>query len=93
MTRYFALFLATALTLHSISAQTAAPVVVPAAAPAAAPVSTAAATNLEPNINESQLIELKAVNEEILKRQQATLDALDQIISDAEQLRIFSKRG
>ena len=91
--RNFALFLATVLTLHSASAQTAAPVVVPAAAPAAAAVSAAPATNLESNVNESQLIELRTVNEEILKRQQATLEALDQIISDAEQLRIFSKRG
>ncbi|MEP7071253.1 MAG: hypothetical protein ABI839_02605 [Verrucomicrobiota bacterium] len=89
MMRYFALFVATVLTLQFASAQTAAPVVVPAAAP----VSTAPATHLESNINESQLIELKTVNEEILKRQQATLEALDQIISDAEQLRIFSKRG
>jgi len=93
MMRYAALFLATVLTLQSASAQIAAPVVVPAAAPAAAAVSTAPAASLESNMNESQLIELKTVNEEILKRQQATLEALDQIISDAEQLRIFSKRG
>ena len=91
--RYLALFLATALTLHSVRAQTAAPIVVPAAPPAAAPVVTTAGPTLESSVNESQLLELKAGNEEILKRQQATLEALDQIISDAEQLRIFSKRG
>jgi len=39
------------------------------------------------------LEELKAQNEEILKQQQAALDTLDQLERDAEQIRIFSKRG
>jgi hypothetical protein len=46
---------------------------------------------LAANIKELQ--ELKAQNEEILKQQQATLDTLDQLEKDAEQIRIFSKRG
>ena len=40
-----------------------------------------------------ELQELKARNDELLKEQQATLDQLDQLQRDAEQLRIFSKRG
>jgi hypothetical protein len=39
------------------------------------------------------LEEMKAANEEILKKQQATLDALDQLQKDADQLRIYAKRG
>jgi hypothetical protein len=43
--------------------------------------------------NIKQLQELKAQNDEILKQQQATLEALDELQKDAEQIRIFSKRG
>jgi hypothetical protein len=43
--------------------------------------------------NISELQELKAQNDEILKQQQAALDTLDQLEKDAEQIRIFSKRG
>lgn len=48
-------------------------------------------TELAANIKE--LEELKAQNEEILKEQQAALDQLDDLQKQAEQLRIFSKRG
>jgi FtsZ-binding cell division protein ZapB len=40
-----------------------------------------------------ELQELKAHNDELLKQQQATLDQLDELQREAEQLRIFSKRG
>ena len=43
--------------------------------------------------NIRQLQELKAQNDEILKQQQAALEALDELQKDAEQLRIYSKRG
>ena len=43
--------------------------------------------------NIKELQELKAQNEEILKQQQAALDQLDELQKEAEQLRIFSKRG
>ena len=43
--------------------------------------------------NIKQLQELKTQNEEILKQQQATLDALDELEKAAEQIRIYSKRG
>jgi hypothetical protein len=46
---------------------------------------------LAANIKELQ--ELKAQNQEILKEQQAALDTLEQLEKDAEQIRIFSKRG
>jgi flagellar biosynthesis/type III secretory pathway chaperone len=43
--------------------------------------------------NIKQLQELKAQNGEILKQQQAALEALDEMQKEAEQLRIYSKRG
>jgi len=43
--------------------------------------------------NIKQLQELKVQNEEILKQQQAALEALDEMQKEAEQLRIYSKRG
>ena len=43
--------------------------------------------------NIKQLQELKAQNDEILKQQQAALEGLDELQKEAEQLRIYSKRG
>ena len=46
---------------------------------------------LAANIKELQ--ELKALNDEILKQQQAALDTLEQLEKEADQMRIYSKRG
>lgn len=43
--------------------------------------------------NLKQLQEVKAQNDEILKQQQAALDALEELQRQAEQIRIYSKRG
>ena len=43
--------------------------------------------------NIKQLQELKAQNDEILKEQQAALDALEELQKQAEQIHIYSKRG
>ena len=43
--------------------------------------------------NIKQLRELKAQNDEILKQQQAALEALDDLQKEADQMRIYSKRG
>ena len=43
--------------------------------------------------NIKQLQELKAQNDEILKQQQAALEALDELQKEADQMRIYSKRG
>jgi hypothetical protein len=39
------------------------------------------------------LEEMKAANEDMLKKQQAVLEALDQLQKEADQLRIYAKRG
>jgi hypothetical protein len=57
------------------------------------PAAEAAKEQAELAANIKELQELKAQNEEILKQQQAALDTLDQLEKDAEQIRIYSKRG
>lgn len=67
-----------------------APVPMQAATPALAPDAKQQAEMAE-NIKELQ--ELKVQNDEILKQQQAALDALDDLQKEADQMRIYSKRG
>jgi hypothetical protein len=73
-------------------AQTLQPTPVPmqAATPALVPDAEQQAEMAE---NIKQLQELKAQNDEILKQQQAALDALDELQKEADQMRIYSKRG
>lgn len=73
------------------------PVIVqPANQPALAQVaaSTPAATDDSDLLAAIKALEqMKAANEELLKKQQAALEALDQLQKDADQLRIYAKRG
>jgi hypothetical protein len=73
-------------------AQTLQPTPVPmqAARPALVPDAEQQAEMAE---NIKQLQELKAQNDEILKQQQAALEALDELQKEADQMRIYSKRG
>jgi Tfp pilus assembly protein PilN len=63
----------------------------PTPAPADATKEQAEQAELAADIKELQ--ELKAQNNEILKDQKAALDVLEQLEKDADQLRIYSKRG
>ena len=63
----------------------------PTPAPADAAKEQAEQAELAADIKELQ--ELKAQNNEILKDQQVALDVLEQLEKDADQLRIYSKRG
>jgi hypothetical protein len=67
------------------AANQSAPVTKVATPIAPAPDATIAAIKL--------LQEIKAANEETLKKQQSTMDQLDELQKAAEQLKIFSKRG
>ena len=84
--------LSAATLLH---AQMPAPVVVPAASPAApatAPANPpAASAGVASAIKTLEAI--KAANDETLRKQQATLQALEAVEKDAEQIKIFSKRS
>ena len=73
-------------------AQTLQPTPVPTrAAPPALVADAEQQAEMSENIK--QLQELKAQNDEILKQQQAALDALDELQKEADQMRIYSKRG
>ena len=80
----------------AVQAQSPAPIIVQAASavptpPTIAPSATQDSDSIEAAIK--LLEQMKAANGEILKRQQASLEQLDEIQKAAEQLKIFSKRG
>ena len=83
------------LALSAVKAQSPAPIIVQAAsaAPAAskmpAPVSTV--TSVPEAIK--MLEQVKAANDEVLAKQKAALQRLDELQEAADQLRIFAKRG
>jgi uncharacterized protein YpuA (DUF1002 family) len=76
-------------------AQSPQPVIVqaatPATAPARAPVAADSSAALAGLLKELQ--EIKAANEETLRKQAATLEQLDALEKAAEQVKIFSRRG
>ena len=90
--------LAAALLVNGVYAQqpTSTPIVVQAANAASTPV--AAKPVVQENTGSAQatikaLEQAKAANDEILKKQEATLQQLDDLQKAAEQLKIFAKRG
>ena len=87
------LVVAATVAVNALHAQTAAPVVVQAAPSVAAPAAQppAAATGSSPAL---QLLQsLKAANDETLKKQEATLQQLDELQKAADQIKVFTKRG
>jgi hypothetical protein len=80
----------------ALQAQSPAPIIVQAAsaAPTPPPVAASATQDSDSIPAAIKLLEqMKATNAEILKRQQASLEQLDEMQKAAEQLKIFSKRG
>jgi len=96
ISRFFStLLILIVLSVVTVNGQSPIPVIVPGASGAAAtPVSPPAMQDsgaLKAALKTLQ--EMKAANEEMLKKQEATLQQLDEIQKAAEQLKIFSKRG
>jgi hypothetical protein len=94
MKRFFALASFAAALAAGAFAQS--PIIVqPANAPAAVqPRGTPAKTDDDDLVDAiKSLQEMKAANEELLQKQQATLQALDELQKQADQLRIYSKRS
>jgi hypothetical protein len=90
----FVLFAAVAA-VSPLRAQGPAPVVVQAASPAQ-PVATNAAPAAASAAGASALkllLQVKAANDEVLKKQAATLQQLDDMEKSAEQIKIYTKRG
>ena len=83
------------LTICLARAQNPAPVVVQAAAPAAAaaPVAPPAHVATDSKTVLQLLQQMQATNAATIKKQEATLTALDELQKAAEDLKIYSKRG
>ena len=78
----------------ALPAQSPMPVIVPAATPAVTPRAPAAPGNSSsPQSALKMLQEMKAANEETLKKQAAVLQQLDELEKTAEQIKIYTKRG
>lgn len=71
------------------------PVIVPAATPAVTSSQAPAAPDNSGSLQGAlkMLQEMKAANEETLRKQAATLEQLDELEKAADQLRVYSKRG
>ena len=95
ISRFFSpLLILVALSIVTMNGQSPVPVIVPAVSAAAAPTSTPAAQDSDAlQVAVKTLQEVKAANEEMLRKQEATLQQLDEIQKAADQLKIFSKRG
>ena len=78
-----------------LSAQSPMPVIVPAATPAVASAPGPAAPDNSGSLQAAlkMLQEMKAANEETLRKQAAMLEQLDELEKAADQLRVYSKRG
>jgi Skp family chaperone for outer membrane proteins len=90
------LILALTAAVSIAHAQSPAPIIVQAIVPGQKTVTASAAPAAiadETQATLKFLQELKAANEEFLKKQSATLQQLDEIEKSAEQIRIYSKRG
>jgi hypothetical protein len=80
--------------LATAQGQTPTPVIVPAATQSpTAPIAIPEKTDSDLSNNLKALQEIKAANDELLRKQQATLELLDQIQKEADQMRILSKRS
>ena len=85
--------LAAFVVANTLSAQS--PVIVQAATPAAITSQQSAPSANSGSLQDAlkMLQEMKAANEETLRKQAATLQQLDEMEKQAEQLKIYTKRG
>jgi len=86
-----------AMSIFVAKAQSPAPVVVPAlSSPAIVSPTPKAAPAVDSDslpLAIKMLQEMKTANEEMLKKQEATLQQLDELQKAADEVKIFSKRG
>ncbi len=83
--------------ITTVRGQSPAPIIVQAMSPDAQVTATAPPTAAQvsgsPESAIKLLEEIKAKNAEILSKQEATLQQLDELQQNAEQLKIYAKRG
>jgi flagellar basal body rod protein FlgF len=97
MREIFCILSFTMLSTSIARGQSPPPIVVQAASPAAAAAATISTVREQDSSSveaEIKLLEqVKAKNEEMLRKQEAALQQLDEMQQAAEQLKVFSKRG
>jgi hypothetical protein len=94
--RSFALAIILAFALaQALPAQSPAPVIVPAVTPATITSQPSAPSANSAPLQEAlrMLQEIRAANEETLRKQAATLELLDEMEKAAEQIKVYTKRG
>ena len=92
----FALFFTAAAAILTSYAQSQTPVVIQALTPAqqAAPRAVAAAPAVDTSTSVVKALQdMKAANKQILQKQAAALQQLEEMEKAAEQIKIYSKRG
>lgn len=96
MRQIFCMSIVATISIFGARAQSPAPIVLQAASPAAVTATLPTATTQSSASVEAAiklLEQMKAKNEETLKKQEAALQQLDELQQAADQLKIFSKRG
>jgi hypothetical protein len=97
MRRLFFILICAGMSIFAAKGQSPRPVVVPALSPAAVvpPASKAApgVDSVSMPLTIKTLEEMKAANEEMLKKQEAALEQLDALQKAANEIKIFGKRG
>jgi hypothetical protein len=86
------------LALGAASAQSPTPIVVQAASGTTVTSTSSKAVSTAPDVHSipdaiKLLEQIKAANDEVLAKQKAALERLDELQDAADQLRIFAKRG
>jgi len=97
MRQIFCMSIVAMISIFGARAQSPVPIVIQAASPAAVTATLPTAATMQNSASVETAIKLleqmKAKNEETLKKQEAALQQLDELQQGAEQLKIFSKRG
>jgi len=97
MRQIFCMSIVAMISIFGARAQSPVPIVIQAASPAAVTATLPTAATMQNSASVETAIklleEMKAKNEETLKKQGAALQQLDELQQAAEQMKIFSKRG
>jgi hypothetical protein len=89
----FAFAITATFSIAQTYSQSPAPIVVQSATSVAPGPAPAATSDKDLQATIKLLEEMKTANDDAIKKQEATLDALDELQKAAEQIKIFSKRG
>ena len=92
----FSISIFAAMSIFAAKAQSPAPIVVPALSPAIVSTTPKAAPVIDSDslpLTIKVLQEMKAANEEMLKKQEAALQQLEELQKAADEIKVFSKRS